>query len=67
MQGESVLGWNGEDYGACRLKLLGTDNLRQALCQGCDRFVRLDQTDTLRTLLPVKEAYLPRTMHNRRQ
>lgn len=65
--GESVLGWDDEDCRAYCAKRIYIDSLLFTLRQGCVRFVRPEQIDSLRMLLAAKETHLLRIMQNFRQ
>ena len=65
--GESVLGWDEEDFRAYRTQRLRLDSLLLALRRECVRFVRPEQVDTLRMLLAAKETHLLRIMQSVRQ
>lgn len=66
-QGESVIGWDEEDFRAYRAQRLRLDSLLLALRRECVRFVRPEQVDTLRMLLAAKETHLLRIMRSVRQ
>ncbi|MDO5384886.1 MAG: hybrid sensor histidine kinase/response regulator [Rikenellaceae bacterium] len=65
--GESVIGWDEEDFRAYRAQRLRLDSLLLALRRECVRFVRPEQVDTLRMLLAAKETHLLRIMRSVRQ
>ena len=65
--GESVIGWDEEDFRAYRAQRLRLDSLLLALRRECVRFVRPEQVDTLRMLLAAKETHLLRIMQSVRQ
>lgn len=56
--GESVVGWDEEEYRAYRTRRLSVDSLLQSLKRHCGSFVSPGQIDTLRHLLEEKEAHL---------
>ena len=66
-QGESVVGWDEEDFRAYRAQRLRLDSLLLTLRRECVRFVRPEQVDTLRMLLAAKETHLLRIMQSVRQ
>jgi len=65
--GESVIGWDEEDFRAYRTQRLRLDSLLLTLRRECVRFVRPEQVDTLRMLLAAKETHLLRIMQSVRQ
>lgn len=56
--GEIVIGWKRTDSTRYRSLRQRTDSLLQALKPHCTAYVRIEQIDTLRTLLAEKEAHL---------
>lgn len=65
--GESVIGWDEEDFRAYRAQRLRLDSLLLTLRRECVRFVRPEQVDTLRMLLAAKESHLLHIMRSVRQ
>ena len=65
--GESVIGWDEEDFRTYRTQRLRLDSLLLTLRRECVRFVRPEQVDTLRMLLAAKETHLLRIMQSVRQ
>lgn len=60
--GESVIGWEEEDYRHYHIQRLRTDSLLQVLKLRCVAYIYPVQIDTLRTLLAEKEAHLRHIM-----
>ena len=65
--GESVVGWDEEEYRTYHARRLAVDSLLQSLKRNCVSFVRPEQLDTLRGLLAAKETHLLRIMQSFRQ
>lgn len=61
-QGESVVGWDEDEYNAYHSRRLYVDSLLFSLKENSDSFIRSEQIDTLRMLLADKESHLLRIM-----
>lgn len=61
-QGESVVGWDEEEYNAYHDRRLHVDSLLLSLKENNGNFIRSEQIDTLRMLLADKESHLLRIM-----